>query len=499
MGDGRREDADAIQAAYDSLVAKGGGTLLFPAGTYATSLLLTSRTVAIVGEGPSATRLIAVRQGVPIMRAGFGDASWDLVGITGLTFDGLGLAGSRGFVFGYDDGEGLSPFIGRVSFDAVGFSGLHRAIVRPSGNIGVHIDRCRFSQVGIAVDCHSIGPGTIEMHAGTMSIKRAHFSGFSEAAIILESKVPGGQILIEDSVFENAVGFLLFITEFNAAGPTPGITLRRCWIENVATGTVVVRGESYAEGRCILAHNCSCPIVAEDTPIGDVELRGTTLITDNCSLDALSNASLDEASQLIHYRARQFSGLAPGRCVSIVRPSAMAELHTPWFRMTLPKQTLHMPAANKLMVATEHSSLSLTGTRLVEGTMSDDHPPVAGLTTATTLEIPANTKLFHSPMAPIGDGSFIVALYLYRLVVGEAPSLEINGLRGLSGLAPLTDETWQLLANISRCNTGPAESQGLMIRGGGRKSTILVAGAALLSFTNLDDAVVFINSGMFPS
>ena len=268
-----------------------------------------SRHVALLGEGAAASILVPARAEVPILRATFSDSRWELAVVQDLMLDGQGKEGQCGFVFGNNDAKSGDSFVGRVAFDRVAFRRLDRAILRPSGNIGVQIDQCTFAEIKIAIECRSYAAPKSEMHAGTMLVARSHFSNFDRAAILVENRVPGGQITLSDCVFEQANGFLLFVQNFNGAGPQPGIALNRCWIENVATGSnIVIDRRNYSKAWCIYARDCSSPIRVEDSPIGDIQLIATTVLTDNCALDALGVADLDAGSQLIHRDARQFSG-----------------------------------------------------------------------------------------------------------------------------------------------------------------------------------------------
>lgn len=67
-GDGSTDDAAAIQAAIDAAVAAGGGTVLFPEGTYATTATLTinSGRINLVGSGIDATVIAYSGAGVAL-------------------------------------------------------------------------------------------------------------------------------------------------------------------------------------------------------------------------------------------------------------------------------------------------------------------------------------------------------------------------------------------------------------------------------------------------
>lgn len=59
VGDGVANDTAAIQAAIDSLGAAGGGTVVFPLGSYLTGTLNLPQDVTLKGAGRFATRLVA--------------------------------------------------------------------------------------------------------------------------------------------------------------------------------------------------------------------------------------------------------------------------------------------------------------------------------------------------------------------------------------------------------------------------------------------------------
>ena len=180
-------------------------------------------------------------------------------------------------------------------------------------------------------------------------------------------------------------------------------------------------------------------------------------------------------------------------------PTAVRGLRTPWFRMSPPIRRERVRNATQLIVIPGDGSMSISGETTLDGVKCADGPGAADLHDSFELSIPAAKSFFHKPMTTVRNGQYLLTLYIYRLVTGGAPSLQINGKRGLSGRALLSGSEWQMIVNVSQCTDADASVEGLFITGGESSGTLRVAGAAVLAFDTLRESVAFANASRFPA
>lgn len=500
IGDGRADDSAAFRSAYQQLDRAGGGTLLVPRGAYRASLELTSRRVHLRGEGRGVSVLAPPAPGSPALRALHSEPSWDAVQISDLSVRGLNGRGI-GLVCGGDRYRRHDEYVGRILLQRVGFAELDRCVVRPYGNIGLYIDGCTFGPANYHLWTATRAPREADpMHGGAMVVSRSHFTGFAEAAIYLESPAhEGGQVVFTDNVFELAEGFVLYVRGFAGAGGVPGITFARNWNEQTATGRAIeVEGQAHARASFLHARN-SMPILFEDTPLGSVDLAGTSVETRNCALDNLLEAQLDQGSQLVHHQARQFSGLAPGLCRSIAGPTGPRGLRTPWFRMPLPGNFSRAFADAVLQRFDASGPIEFTGNRRARSeTVADAALPGQAAGQQLTLE-PGDT-LWPAPGFAVGANRWLVTLYLYRRMAGPPVGLQLTGQAGLSGEARLAADGWEMLVNVSENASGAQTGEGLWHRADRRaRTTVRIGGLAVLAFPDRQRAIDFTNANLFPA
>jgi hypothetical protein len=318
-GDGRTDVSVAVQAVYNALVRRGGGTLQFPPGVFRLTLTLGSRNVRLRGAGRLATQLLALGPGAVVLRGAYRSGTWDVVTISDLGITGGETLTGIGFRAGSDVPAEDDEFVGRTRFENVRFANLDICIDRPRGQLGLFINACQFEDAKVHLSAYaSHQTGRPLMHAGNLLVRGSHFQQAREAVVRIDSSVTGsGQMTFEDCIMESNPGIVFDIRNSNAVDSVPALFVNRCWNEQNGTArSITVDGKTE---KPVYARLVNCSLVRfEDTPIGPLTLRNSVVRTLDCSLDQLKKVTLDGDSLIEHSRARMFSGpTPPGRVESI--------------------------------------------------------------------------------------------------------------------------------------------------------------------------------------
>jgi Pectate lyase superfamily protein len=497
IGDGNADDTKAVNEAYQHLHS-GGGTLFFPRGRYRLSLELVSRNVHITGEGRGASILQPLSPRGTVLRASYREGSWDAVSISDISIAGTGKNQGIGFAAGGDVYRRHDEYTGSTLFSRVQFANFDKCIARPFGSIGLWVDGCQFG----AANYHFWAQGVAKaadrdlMHSGCVIVSRCHMDYFSKAMFYLDNSIGDcGQIVFENNIFESGPGFVAYLRNFSSSGGIPGMVFRNNWNENTATARdVIVEGRSHKAAKFLFAEDATSAIRFEDTPLGACELLASAVQTDNCSLQNLDSVISDEASTIVHERARLFTGTSVGRVKSIAHPPNTIGLRTPWFRMAVPKtktssfkrQTiLHLAADRPVVLLGPSPSQSATRLNSDSTTLG----PAQQLSVQTLVPMPLGST------AALRGTGWLVTSYIYRLLSGPAVELQINGTKGVSGIGELSSREWEMLVNISKFDFARDERITTYHRSGG-KSSLLIESISLVAFPNLQDATDFVNAGL---
>ncbi len=481
LGDGDADDTLAAQRAYDTLAARGGGLLFFPAGRYRIALEMSSRSVHLIGEGRGATVLVPANPDGVVLRALYREGSWGVVSVRDLTIQGRDRRGV-GFHCGADVRGRHDEYTGATAFTGVDFENLGTCVARPYGSIGLWVDQCRFGEA----DYHfwsraqTAGPDRDAMHSGCLIVTRCHMQGFAKAMFYIDSPVDSGQVVFENNVFELGVGFVAYIRAFNDASGTPGMVFRSNWNEVTATGRdIEIEGRRHARARFLFAENVPSAIRVEDTPIGAVELVSSGVETRDCNLENLSEAITDAGSTLVHHDARRFSGTAPGRTVSLSRPVNPRGLRTPWFRMR--------PEAFEGRLREGASALVLDGGQPIrfEG---------QAVQAAGAVVLRGRQRAILAEHLTPAVGTWLVSVYVYRIVAGEGLDIDVNGAAGVTGEGRASSRSWEALVNISEV-PGPSAPRVTFYHHANSATRAEVRQMALLAFQTLEQALDFVNAG----
>lgn len=496
QGDGRADDSAAIQAAYDALATRGGGTLFFPPGLYRLSLRMTARNVHVRGAGPGATRLVPPAKSAIVLNALYRDASWQYVTISDLDIVGVD-GGGTGFQAGADRYVAGDEYAGRTRLSNIHFRDLDRCVARPHGQIGLTIEDCTFggAEFHIWGRSHPESPGD-RMHNGNLVVRHCHMDGARKAVFFVDGPETGtGQIIFDGCIMEANPGFVFFANNINSADSVPGMLAKNCWNEaNGANPATVIEGQSHPT-RYARFRNSSF-VRFDDTPIGSLSLVNSVVVTENCALDQLRGLDLDANSTIEHFRARGFGSYVPlGRVNSV----AAAYQSDPPGRAL----TFSMPHRTALTVAERPHALlrnaclapiRFTGSAARETvTVADGVLPNA--TTAQELIVGPGESLFP-PAVDMPPESWLVWIHAYRLVSGPPVGFSVTGGRGVSVDRPLDSSSWETLVGMA--HTGPGGNDiSLWHNGGAARSVVRIGGYNLLAFATRQRALDFINGNMF--
>lgn len=499
LGDGITDDSAAVKLAYDSLKASGG-SLFFPRGQYRTSLELTSRNIHIIGEGRGASVLHSVTPDGTILRALYRQGSWDAVNIADVSLTGTGSLQGNGFVAGSDIYQKHDEYTGSTFFNRVQFANLDKCISRPFGSIGLWVDGCQFGSANYhfwSKNVEKAGESDM-MHAGCVVVSRCHMDYFAKAMFYLDSSNGDcGQIAFENNIFESGPGFVIYIKSFNSSGGVPGMSFRNNWNENTATGKeLVIEGKRHHSAKFLYAENATSAIRFEDTPIGDCVLLGSGVETHSCSLQNLTALDADAGSSIAHHQARMFSGTSVGRVRSIAHPANTQGLRTPWFRMAVPKGKTSQSGGERVLNLDTHKVISLAGELVVQSVAVPDAGVFGGAAQRLSVK-PLVDRPFSKTVVLNGSG-WLVSQYTYKLIDGPPVMLTVTGTKGISGAGELSSQRWETLVNVSRFEFAHPEHLTLYHRSAGN-SIVLLGGVTMVMFTRLQDAIDYMNSGLFPA
>lgn len=476
LGRLEQDCTSAVQSAYDALVAAGGGTLFFPPGDYRFTLRLTARTVHLKGAGMGATRLRPARGDQPVLQGLYNSGVWDTVSIQDLDLVGTGQG--VGFRAGHRPYAAGDEFAGRTSFTRVGFDRFTTAIDRPSGQIGLWLDSCRFDAAEYHLVCHDHASPGEPMHAGVTVARSCHFSGASKAVARISGKVSGsGQILLDTCIFEENPGFVLLVDGLNNEDATPALVLRSCWSEKNATaGTVNIDGQSFSPAFAALSNTGM--VLAEDTPIGSVSLRNATLATLHCPLDAFRIISTDAHSTVTHQQARGFGSYQPeGRVLSVAAAYQFLPNRALSFPMPPRTQGRRAGPSEQLLLAQTRGPLRLAGKALPDRRWLAE----AGEKTRLIDEISVDAD------------SWLVWLFHYRLLAGTAARLDLTGGVGI-GAAPLRERSKTCLAGMTHLPEGGASLSFYLSGPPEGHSEVEVGPVNLVRFATRQAALDFLNA-----
>jgi hypothetical protein len=144
------------------------------------------------------------------------------------------------------------------------------------------------------------------------------------------------QITLEQNIVENGRGFVHYFRRFRGSR-APGIVIRDQWNEGTATGRNLTIGQDrHPAAQYLFADQVTPTILIENSPVGNVTLRGSSIATRACDLSDFAMAT-DGSSSVAHELATALTGTVAGLARSVAAPIQRDALQMPWFHVPLPR------------------------------------------------------------------------------------------------------------------------------------------------------------------
>lgn len=496
-----------VQTAYNFL-STSGGTLYYPTGSYSQSLDQTNRDVSVSGAGREASIISpATATGVAFI-ADHPVGSWDAVTYADFTIQGAGTVQGTGFRAGPLTYSTNAEYNGGNIFRNVKFSNLDKCIERPFGDIYLVVDNCQFEAANYhhwASDNQS-GSGDA-MHAGCAFTTNSHFEGALLASSYITSKTGGtAQLIWRDNIKESNPGYVYYRNIVSNA-TVPGEVIENEYNENNYTaGSVTIGTDTAAPvwGKWISTNS----VVVRNTSIGPVILAsdstlqtgnktaGSNLTTYDCPLDFYSAQTIDADSTLLHYQARLFSGQAVGLVQSIGAVQNQTELNAPVFPMPKPR-TPRAFDSSVLFIADGQSTIAFVGTASRSTTTDTTDSGLPWFTSCQSFTINAAESEGPTTSFTVPATTYLVLQYIAKLVSGPAVAVNIGNAVGVGGPISINNAEWRMYTGIFKSKTSGVDT--LFHTGGASTSVFKIGGYAIRTFATAQEALVYANSGQFPT
>ncbi|MDY0960311.1 glycosyl hydrolase family 28-related protein [Sphingomonas sp. CFBP8993] len=498
VGDGQTDDSAAVQRAYDTLVQRGGGRLYFPTGRYRIALVLTARSVHLSGTGASSSILIPASADAAAVTALYRNGAIAPVSIHDLGFRGFAGAGSL-FSAGGTRYVSNAEYSGETHFARCAFAGATRCIERRFGSIDLQLDQCQFDHADYHI--HVTTPGERDgadlMHGGCLVVRRCWLSNFEKAMLFVDSPVEGsGQITLEQNIVENGRGFVHYFRRFRGSR-APGIVIRDQWNEGTATGRNLTIGQDrHPAAQYLFADQVTPTILIENSPVGNVTLRGSSIATRACDLSDFAMAT-DGSSSVAHELATAVTGTVAGLARSVAAPIQRDALQMPWFHVPLPRAQ-SLAFQQQTLFADPCSAMApLKGSRIQGGRAIPQDAALPGITACTEVMLRQGDRLFPTIGRAIPANHWIVVLIIYRMMSGEAMA-QVTGARGMSSGARLSGSTWQALTSICRPTETDVAGNSIHLTATA-DAVVRLGGIALIATPTLEQSLDFANALLFPA
>ena len=230
-GDGITDDSNVFQLAVNLFE-----NLYIPKGVYKCNFAL-NRKINLVGDGSLYTRLTPFDETKAVITYKNSAPYWtyntkfEKIGLWNLNTDGSSKKTGVGFTFGYTNLDSPlqgTEFYTNVVFENCYFFGFEKAVLTPSGNIGVDFVNCGAAANKYAfyfIDARHYGE---IMHAGCKTYYGGEFSG-NDILFYIANKTEGfGQIIVRNTIIEQ--NKIVCYCENTVDAYTP-IIFDGCWDE----------------------------------------------------------------------------------------------------------------------------------------------------------------------------------------------------------------------------------------------------------------------------
>ena len=493
VGDGVTDDSTAFTNAF---AAATNGTIVVPPGTYLVNVTTGLYRPIIEGAGQASTIIASYSSGGIALKLG-GDGSWTGGVVRDLTIQsGGGTRRDIGVQFGSTSHATNDEYMGRWRFENVKFTNLDICVSKPYGNIGNRFERCYFDSANYHIKSYSRAAADA-MHGGCDTFDTCHFQSAQLASYFISSSLDGtGQVVFRGCIWEANPGFCIFVYNFVNYGIGAGLTIEDCWNENNYTTTpVTIDSVSYTTAFMYL-RNCESATIVRTT-LGPITLINSTLFADDC-IHASLVVTQDANSAFIASNANVDGNSGAAAYVRNIKRSSKDGPAAQSAVFVVPQRTKvsHKYASNILMSRSGGDTTTWTGTASIASTTVAD-----GLLfdAAQEIVLPASYTEQLGPVWAATNNYWLVWTAEVKQTSGAAPaSMGLNGSAGFGSYASIVGSDWKTFAGLSRLSAAVTADYGIYLQSTAAGAITMRVGAVqVLQFATLQEAVEFLDSGVF--
>lgn len=461
-GSDNLDDTKAFQKALDV-----SDNLYIPAGNYYLNAEIT-RKIIIRGEGSYKTKLYAQNKNKAIFtyknNAPYWTYNTEIKQIGFYSENKLGVA----FTYGFTNWEDYSPttqYYTNVGFENCYFFGFDKAIQRPTGNIGLDINKCGFSGNKYALYALNSKKNSEIMHAGNLTVNQCEFNS-NEVCLYIHNVQDGfGAVSISNTVFE-ANACVSYI--YNQLSMFIPVIYTNCWEEvngkayqNNSTTISIdnyindVKSVQEIEKRVYIFDGTEGKYNFNSCRVGDVWLKGENIKVN------VSNSVVENSPDYLGYSVKNTSKTNLFEFQNCQTTSGVP-LGLNVFSKTLPEisQSQLLISSNQLFpksrgflgypilktVATVSSIpfdavVTSQGTQSIAGVLSTTDALHSGLK-SNQFTIPANNIQLMRPTTLYNTvaNKYYLVTFDFKLVSGDLNFLVGNGTNQIAGLGDAKGE-----------------------------------------------------------
>jgi hypothetical protein len=499
---------DATAALTTGLTAAGGRILRLPSGIVLANPAITSAVVpngkafTLRGQGMTKTILKAANALNPIIGLDMQDGGWYHSFIEDLTIQSANGYTQVGVQFG-SVAAGSPWLTGRVRFNKVHFVGqFDKAVEKKYGNIGNAFTDCVFN----GANYNYFAKDNALMHAGNDTFDRCYMISAQKANIYVNG-LNGAGILgftVRDTIIEACLGPAVHI--INQTGKFLGVTLDRLHFEaNASAASVTVDGVVHTPPYELYFENCPT-VSVKSTPIDKMRLVNSTVLLDDPTFPGIApSMSVDAASAIVADNMRS-DNITVANTKQVLARSILGSPRTGtavWFKAK-PRSIISKSAPTGGVVRVS-KSFARSETENWNGTTSINAPCVQD----GTLFDCANELVIGVAGTWILNGtSFNFLINKYYVMTFDAkkmsgvtgdPGFGVTGGANLFQQVKIDDADWMSYVGLRSTVgiAGAAVDTYMQTTTSAAAVTTRFSALQVVEFTNLADAIAFIESGIF--
>lgn len=499
IGNGIANDTVAVQAAINAVVARGGGQVYFPAGTYNCNVTVNSAfSVVLVGENDKSAIIGITNNEFAIKFDG-------LFGRCGLR--SLQILGTAKTTHGVYVNSGASFVVEECYFNTCGMGLVFNA------TIDTRLLNCLFynNYIGLYYTCRTTAgsPTVTDINGQSYTFSSAGFPqqpgesdlfgctfNLNNIAVIVDQpnnpytynsniKFHGG--LIQSSI----VGFLGI--DLGVLGPPSSVI--GTWVENLNTGSVQFNGTTYSYSDFYVVNGI---LYVEKTEIISLTVKNTSVLRMKNCVSIASSINKDATASIISEQNIEQASL--GYVNYVKSPGVPSGLNSYAIRTCNPSgysyRYYDQTKASKKLINSDTVSFFGAGssTNVVDGVLDTRQCK------EITLSATSNGPVIFSTPGGSKAGKIYVAFLGLKLVSGNSNVQIFNADAGspIGTLNMSLSSTWKTYVFFRRANTTSAASPYNVIAPITPTTVIRMSGEYVMEFDNDEQVAEFLDANLFP-